>query len=62
MRTVLRGAQVITMSPERPDAEQIDILIDGDRIADMGELLDRPAMPALTTRGLCATAPLFAPG
>ncbi|WP_167374117.1 hypothetical protein [Mycobacterium paraffinicum] len=38
-RTLLRGAQVITMSPQRPDSERIDILIDGDRIADMGEQL-----------------------
>ncbi|MFJ9626925.1 amidohydrolase family protein [Streptomyces sp. NPDC101175] len=32
-RTLLRGARVITMSPGRPDAERVDILIDGDRIA-----------------------------
>jgi cytosine/adenosine deaminase-related metal-dependent hydrolase len=29
------------MSPERPDAERIDILIQDDRIADIGEHLDR---------------------
>jgi cytosine/adenosine deaminase-related metal-dependent hydrolase len=28
------------MSPARPDAERIDILIDGDHIADVGERLD----------------------
>ena len=38
--TLLRGARAITMSPERPDAERIDIPIDGDRIADTGERLD----------------------
>ncbi|MEV7387896.1 MULTISPECIES: amidohydrolase family protein [unclassified Streptomyces] len=32
-RILLRGAQVITMTPDRPDAEQVDILVDGDRIA-----------------------------
>ncbi|MFC8519727.1 amidohydrolase family protein [Streptomyces sp. NPDC057257] len=36
-RTVLRGAQVVTMAPDRPDAEHLDILIDGDRIAAIGE-------------------------
>lgn len=39
---LLRGAQVITMSPQRPDAERIDILIQDDRIAAIGEHLDRP--------------------
>ena len=37
---LLRGAQVVTMAPHRPDAERIDILIDGDRIAKTGECLD----------------------
>jgi 5-methylthioadenosine/S-adenosylhomocysteine deaminase len=50
-RTLLRGAQVITMSPERPDAELIDILIDGDRIADMGECPDRPEDEAVDLSG-----------
>lgn len=40
--TLLRGAQVITMTAERPDAERVDVLIDGDRIADMSRRLDRP--------------------
>jgi 5-methylthioadenosine/S-adenosylhomocysteine deaminase len=39
---LLRGAQVITMSAERPDAERLDILIEGDRIADVGEDIDTP--------------------
>ncbi|GBE65535.1 cytosine deaminase [Mycobacterium sp. MFM001] len=30
------------MSPGRPDAEAIDILIDGDRIVDIGEPIERP--------------------
>ena len=39
-RTLLRGAQVITMAPNRPDAERADVLIDGDTIAAVGENLD----------------------
>jgi 5-methylthioadenosine/S-adenosylhomocysteine deaminase len=50
-RTLLRGARVITMSPERPDAERLDILIDGDRIADMSERLDRPETEAVDLSG-----------
>jgi 5-methylthioadenosine/S-adenosylhomocysteine deaminase len=34
---LLRGATVITMSPTRPDAERVDILIEDDRIGDIGE-------------------------
>jgi 5-methylthioadenosine/S-adenosylhomocysteine deaminase len=34
---LLRGATVITMSPTRPDAERVDILIEDDRICDIGE-------------------------
>jgi 5-methylthioadenosine/S-adenosylhomocysteine deaminase len=41
-RTLLRGAQVITMSPSRPDAEPIDILIDNDRIGEIGEAVGAP--------------------
>ena len=39
-RTLLRGAQVITMAPNRPDAEHVDILVADDRIADIGDHLD----------------------
>lgn len=39
-RTLLRGAQVITMAPHRPDAEHADVLIDGDTITAVGEHLD----------------------
>ncbi|OBG28552.1 amidohydrolase family protein [Mycobacterium sp. 852002-51057_SCH5723018] len=39
-RTLLRGAQVISMAPNRPDDERVDILIDGDRIAEMDARLD----------------------
>lgn len=39
-RILLRGAQIITMASNRPDAEHLDILIDGGRIAAIGEQLD----------------------
>ncbi|WLW51049.1 amidohydrolase family protein [Streptomyces sp. YU58] len=41
-RILLRGAHVITMTPDRPDAEQVDILIDGDTIAAVGETIEAP--------------------
>lgn len=41
-RILLRGAQVVTMAPDRPDTERADILVDGDRIAVIGENLDVP--------------------
>jgi 5-methylthioadenosine/S-adenosylhomocysteine deaminase len=42
MRLLLRGATVITMSPNRPDAERVDILVEDERLVDIGELLDPP--------------------
>jgi 5-methylthioadenosine/S-adenosylhomocysteine deaminase len=39
-RTLLSGADVITMAPNRPDVEPVDLLIDGDRIAEVGTHLD----------------------
>ncbi len=39
-RILLRGAQVITMAPHRPDTERIDILVEDDHIAAMGDHLD----------------------
>jgi 5-methylthioadenosine/S-adenosylhomocysteine deaminase len=41
-RLLLRGATVITMSPNRPDAERVDILVEDDRLAGIGESLDPP--------------------
>jgi cytosine/adenosine deaminase-related metal-dependent hydrolase len=35
-RTLLHGAQVITMTPGRPDAESVDVLITGHRITEIG--------------------------
>ncbi|MFI8232591.1 hypothetical protein ACIGDI_27525 [Streptomyces sp. NPDC085900] len=39
---LLRGAQVITMAPDRPDAEHLDVLVDGDRIAAVEESIEAP--------------------
>ena len=39
-RILLRGAHVVTMAPNRPDTERIDILIEDDRIAAMGDRVD----------------------
>lgn len=39
-RTLLRGAHVITMAQGRPDAELVDLVIDGGRIAAVGGRLD----------------------
>jgi 5-methylthioadenosine/S-adenosylhomocysteine deaminase len=41
-RILLRAATVITMSPSRPEAECVDIVVDDDRIGDIGERLERP--------------------
>lgn len=40
-RLLLRGATVVTLSPNRPDAEHVDILIEDDRISGIGERCDR---------------------
>ncbi|AUY52049.1 hypothetical protein [Streptomyces sp. CB01881] len=45
-RTLLRGAQVITMTPDRPDAEHVDILVDGETIAAVGETIEAPRLRA----------------
>lgn len=39
-RILLRGARVITMAPGRPDAERLDILVEGEHILALGEGLD----------------------
>jgi len=50
-RTLLRGAQVVTMAPDRPDAERADILIDSDRITMIGENLDAPEADTVDLTG-----------
>jgi 5-methylthioadenosine/S-adenosylhomocysteine deaminase len=39
-RILLRGAHVVSLAPNRPDTERVDILIEDDRIAAMGQYLD----------------------
>lgn len=39
-RKLLRAAQVVTMAPDRPDSESTDILVEGGRIAAIGEHLN----------------------
>lgn len=39
-RVLLQGARVITMAQNRPDAEEVDVLIEGDRISAIGVGLD----------------------
>jgi len=39
-RILLRGAQVITMAPDRPDSERIDVLIEDDVITETGSGLE----------------------
>ncbi|KOV97272.1 cytosine deaminase [Streptomyces sp. NRRL B-1140] len=48
---LLRGARVITMTPGRPDAEPLDILVDGDRIAALAENIEAPDADAVDLSG-----------
>ncbi|MDN3026101.1 amidohydrolase family protein [Streptomyces sp. S.PB5] len=50
-RILLRGAQVITMTPDRPDAEHVDILVDGETIAAVGETIEAPDAEAVDFSG-----------
>ncbi|MER5375924.1 hypothetical protein [Streptomyces sp. NPDC002553] len=45
-RTLLRGAHVITITPHRPAAEHVDILVDGETIAAVGETIEAPRLRA----------------
>jgi 5-methylthioadenosine/S-adenosylhomocysteine deaminase len=54
-RILLRGAQVVTLAPNRPDTECIDIRIDGDRIAAMGECLDPTGADVVDLTGRIVT-------
>ncbi|MFE1837357.1 amidohydrolase family protein [Streptomyces sviceus] len=50
-RVLLRGARVVTMTPDRPDAEHLDILVDGDRIAALAENIEAPDADAVDLSG-----------
>ncbi|ALV31152.1 amidohydrolase family protein [Streptomyces sp. CdTB01] len=50
-RVLLRAAQVITMAPDRPDAEHLDVLVDGDRIAAVGASIEVPDAEAVDLSG-----------
>lgn len=39
---LLKGATVVTMAADRPDAERVDILVEGDRIAEIAINIVRP--------------------
>lgn len=39
-RILLRGARVVTMAPDRPDAERADILVNGETIAAVGGAIE----------------------
>ncbi|MGW5717324.1 amidohydrolase family protein [Amycolatopsis sp. NPDC003865] len=50
-RVLLRGAQVITMAPDRPDAERADILIDDGTIAAVGDGLGETGAEIIDVTG-----------
>ena len=51
-RIMLRGAQVITIAPNRPDTERADILIEGGRPRCRGVQSER-ALAATVARMRC---------
>ena len=48
---LLKGATVITMSPGRPDAERVDVLIEDDRIRAVGECRDGTGVESVDLSG-----------
>ncbi|MEQ0565231.1 amidohydrolase family protein [Amycolatopsis sp. NEAU-NG30] len=50
-RILLRGAHVITMAPDRPDAERADVLVEDDRVAGVGERLDATGAEVVDVSG-----------
>ena len=48
---LLKGAQVITMAAGRPDVERTDVLVEGDRIAAIGEALPSDGAEVVDLRG-----------
>jgi 5-methylthioadenosine/S-adenosylhomocysteine deaminase len=59
VRVLLCGATVITMSPKRPDAERVDILIEDGRIAEIGEEIDRADAETVDLTGRIVIAGLI---
>ncbi len=49
--TLLTGARVVTMAPYRPVVERVDILVEGDHIAEMAGNLDRPGADTVDLSG-----------
>lgn len=54
---LLRGAHVVTMTPGRPDWETLDVLVDGQRITEIG-----PSLPAKNSRVLDMSGRIIIPG
>lgn len=50
-RTLLTGARVITLAPNRPDAEVADILVEGTEIIDVGASLEAPDAEVVDVSG-----------
>ena len=40
-RTVIMGGTVVSMEPGQPDGETADVLIENDRITEIGTLLEK---------------------
>ena len=40
-RTVIMGGTVVSMEPGQPDGETADVLIENDRITEIGMLLEK---------------------
>ena len=53
--TQLTGAQVITMAPNRPVAERVDILVEDDSIAEMADHIDCPPAETVDLPGASRT-------
>jgi hypothetical protein len=57
--TQLTGAQVITMAPNRPVAERVDILVEDDSIAEMADHIDCPPAETVDLSGRIEDLQLF---
>ena len=57
--TQLTVAQVITMAPNRPVAERVDILVEDDSIAEMADHIDCPPAETVDLSGRIEDLQLF---